>query len=478
MSAMNDEEKRVPEDEDASGQKPDFRGELLEIINSTASDAEKREKLDNYHDNDIAAVMTELTPEKRRSLYRIFGVERMSDIFAYIDDVEDYIAELDNEKAADIIEQMDADDAIDVLDELDDDQREAIINLMDDEAQKDINLIDSYSDDLIGSKMTTNFIAVGRNYTIKQAMNALIGQAADNDNITTIYALNEDETFFGAIELRDLIIARAGTPLIDIISTSYPFVYAGEEISECIEDLKDYSEDSIPVLDSDNKLIGVITATDIIEVVDDEMGEDYAKLAGLSEESDMNESVFTGVKKRLPWLVVLLGLSLVVSTVVGVFEQVIAGLTLLVSFQSLILGMSGNVGTQSLAVTIRVLMDENLKFNEKLSLVFKEVRIGAMNGFVLGLASTAVIGCYICFGKGVVPQTAFLISGCVGFALMMAMLISSAVGTAVPMIIKSLHFDPAVASGPLITTVNDLVAVTVYYGISWLLLLQVFGIHV
>ena len=123
MSAMNDEEKRVPEDEDASGQKPDFRGELLEIINSTASDAEKREKLDNYHDNDIAAVMTELTPEKRRSLYRIFGVERMSDIFAYIDDVEDYIAELDNEKAADIIEQMDADDAIDVLDELDDDQR-------------------------------------------------------------------------------------------------------------------------------------------------------------------------------------------------------------------------------------------------------------------------------------------------------------------------------------------------------------------
>ena len=232
------------------------------------------------------------------------------------------------------------------------------------------------------------------------------------------------------------------------------------------------------MLDSDNKLIGVITATDIIEVVDDEMGEDYAKLAGLSEESDMNESVFTGVKKRLPWLVVLLGLSLVVSTVVGVFEQVIAGLTLLVSFQSLILGMSGNVGTQSLAVTIRVLMDENLKFNEKLSLVFKEVRIGAMNGFVLGLASTAVIGCYICFGKGVVPQTAFLISGCVGFALMMAMLISSAVGTAVPMIIKSLHFDPAVASGPLITTVNDLVAVTVYYGISWLLLLQVFGIHV
>lgn len=463
--------------EDTAMQKPDFRKELYDIITEgNYTSAELRKLLDDYHDNDIAAAITDLSPEKRRSLYRILDDERISDIFTYIDDVEEYIAELDCEKAADIIEQMDADDAVDVLDELDEEQREAIINLMDDEAQADINLIDSYSDDLIGSRMTTNFVTVKKSFSVKQAMTALIGQAAENDNITTIYALNDDDTFYGAIELRNLIIARANIPLEDIISTYYPFVYASEEISECIEDLKDYSEDSIPVLNSDNMLIGVITATDIIEVVDDEMSDDYAKLAGLAEESDLHESVMTGVSKRIPWLVVLLCLSLLVSTVVGAFEQVISGLTLIVCFQSLILGMSGNVGTQSLAVTIRVLVDEDLSLKEKLALVFKEVRIGAVNGFLLGIASTVIIGLYIIVAKDTPIPDAFLISGCVGLSLMFAMLIASAVGTAVPMIIKALKFDPAVASGPLITTVNDLVSVTVYYGLAWLLLINIFGI--
>ncbi|MBQ8567631.1 MAG: magnesium transporter [Oscillospiraceae bacterium] len=475
---MHEELENITEmTEDNALQKPDFRKELYDLITEgNYTSAELRKILDDYHDNDIAAAITDLSPEKRRSLYRILDDERISDIFAYIDDVEEYIAELDCEKAADIIEQMDADDAVDVLDELDEEQREAIINLMDDEAQADINLIDSYSDELIGSRMTTNFVTVKKSFSVKQAMTALISQAAENDNITTIYALNDDDTFYGAIELRNLIIARANIPLEDIISTYYPFVYASEEISECIEDLKDYSEDSIPVLSADNMLIGVITATDIIEVVDDEMSDDYAKLAGLAEESDLHESVMTGVSKRIPWLVVLLCLSLLVSTVVGAFEQVISGLTLIVCFQSLILGMSGNVGTQSLAVTIRVLVDEDLSLKEKLALVFKEVRIGAVNGFLLGIASTVIIGLYIIVAKDVAIPTAFLISGCVGLSLMFAMLIASAVGTAVPMIIKALKFDPAVASGPLITTVNDLVSVTVYYGLAWLLLINIFNI--
>ncbi|MGN1417529.1 MAG: magnesium transporter, partial [Oscillospiraceae bacterium] len=306
---------------------------------------------------------------------------------------------------------------------------------------------------------------------------SLIRQAADNDNITTIYAINDDGTFCGAIELRDLIVARAGMSLEDIIATSYPFLYAGEEIEECIEDLKDYSEDSIPVLDSDNHVIGVITATDIIEVVDTQMGEDYAMLAGLTEETDIDETVLAGAKKRIPWLIVLLGLSLIVSTVVGAFERVISGLTIIVSFQSVILGMSGNVGTQSLGVTLRVLIsEEEMSLKEKLSLIFKEARIGLTNGFVLGLASTAVIGLYIFFARGLPLADSFLISGCVGLSLMAAMFISGAVGTAIPIILKSLKFDPAVASGPLITTCNDLVAVTVYYGLAWLLLIGVFNL--
>lgn len=463
------------ENRDPNLSKRDFKHEIIDIIRSNSSDDEIRESIQDYHDNDIASALEDLTPEERKRFYRIIGDEEISDVFAYLDNVEDYIEELDAESAADIIEEMDADDAIDLLDELEDDKREEIMQLLDDEAQKDINLIQSYDDDVIGSKMSTNYVSFNKKLSVKQAMRSLVDQAADNDNITTIYALNDDETFYGAIELRDLVVAREGTPLEDIIATSYPRVYATETISDCIEQLKDYSEDSIPVLDNHDMLIGVITATDIVEVVDEEMGEDYAKLAGMTEESDIDESVFTGMRKRLPWLLILLVFGLVVSSVVGIFEQVISGLTLIVCFQSLVLDMAGNVGTQSLAVTIRVLMDENLYFKDKIRLVGREVRIGFCNGILLGVLSFILIGLYITFIKNNSLATGFLVSGCIGVSLLVAMVISSFVGTVIPMIFNAIKVDPAVASGPLITTINDLVAVTTYYGLAWILLINVIG---
>ena len=212
--------------------------------------------------------------------------------------------------------------------------------------------------------------------------------------------------------------------------------------------MKDYSEDSIPVLDNDQRIIGVITAQDIVEVVDEEMGEDYAKLAGLTAEEDLKEPLLESMKKRIPWLVVLLFLGLVVSSVVGMFEKVVAELTLVICFQSLILDMAGNVGTQSLAVTIRVLMDENLEGKQKLYLVGKEMRVGLANGLLLGTLSFLFIGFYIIIAKGKTPGFAFAVSVCIGIALMTAMVISSFTGTVIPMFFHKIKVDPAVASGP------------------------------
>ena len=157
---------------------------------------------------------------------------------------------------------------------------------------------------------------------------------------------------------------------------------------------------------------------------------------------------------------------------VGMFEHVVAELTIVMCFQSLILDMAGNVGTQSLAVTIRVLMDENLTAGQKVHLVFKEARVGLSNGLILGMMSIILIGCYIYFFKSGSLQFAFAVSGCIGAALILAMLISSLVGTLIPMFFHKIHIDPAVASGPLITTVNDLVAVVTYYGLAWLFLIE------
>lgn len=400
----------------------------------------------------------------------------MSEVFAYLDDVGTYLEELEADAAADIIENMDADDAVDVLQEVDDNVREKLVSLLNEEATEDIELICSYDEDQIGSMMTTNFIQINRNLTIKQAMKSLVAQAEDNDNISTLYVTDEEGIFYGAIDLKDLIVARQYVPLEDLISTSYPYVLASESITDNLERLKDYAEDSIPVLDQEHRIIGVITSQDLVEAVDDEMGEDYAKLAGLTNEEDLNESLFQSIKKRLPWLVVLLGLGLVVSTVVGVFEEVVAQLTLIVCFQSLILDMAGNVGTQSLAVTIRVLMDEELTGKDRRHLVWKEMQVGLCNGLLLGSLTFLCIGIYILLTRGHEVLYAFSVSGCVGFALMVAMLISSLVGTVIPIFFHKIHVDPAVASGPLITTVNDLVAVVTYYGLAWALLINVIGL--
>ncbi|MDE7414873.1 MAG: magnesium transporter [Lachnospiraceae bacterium] len=451
---------------------PDYIKELVELIRSGASRDALAEELTNYHDNDISNALDELNENERKVLYHILGDERVSEIFAYLDDPGKYLGELELERAADIIENMDADDAVDVLEEVDEETRKQLIELIDEESKEDIKLICSYEENEIGSKMTTNFIEIGKSLTIKQAMRSLIAQAEDNDNISTLFVEDDDGTFYGAIDLKDLIVARNYMNLENLITQSFPYVRDHETISDCIERLKDYAEDSIPVLNDKNELIGVITAQDIVEVVDDEMGDDYAKLAGMTEEAELEESLGESIKKRLPWLIVLLGLSMCVSTVTSLFEGVIAQLAIIVSFQSVILGMSGNVGTQSLAVTIRLLMDENLETKQKIGMIFREMRIGFSNGLILGILSFAFIGGYLCLLKDKSPQYAFAISLCAGIALLMAMTISSIVGTSVPMFFKKINVDPAVASGPLITTVNDLIGVVTYYGVAWLLLIN------
>ena len=445
--------------------------EIIDLLRSNLQAEELMEALDDYHENDIAEAYEDLDTEDRQRLFGILGAERLSEIFPYIEDVSEYLAEITPEQAADVLENMDADDAVDALEDIEDEeQREQLISLMDKDASADVRLINSYDEDEIGSMMTTNFIVIKQNFSVKQAMRSLISQSKDNDNINTIYVEDDENKYCGAIELRDLILARDYTPLDDIISHSYPSVRADELIAETIEDLKDYAEDSIPVLNPNDEIIGVITSQDIIEAVDDEMGEDYAKLAGLTAEEDLNEGLLESIKKRIPWLLLLLGLGLVTSSVIGIFDKVVASVAIVVVFQSLILDMAGNVGTQSLAVTIRVLMDEEISGLEKAKFVLKEMRVGGTNGLILGVLALFFVAIYLHGLKGYVWIAAFKVSAIVGFSLFIAMIVSSFIGTIIPIFFHKIKVDPAVASGPLITTVNDLVAVVTYYGLAGLLL--------
>lgn len=453
--------------------------EILKIINSNLTDEEKSDALADYHENDIAAVVHDLTKEERLKLYAILGDEKVSEIFSYLDDVEDYIDEISQEHAADIIELMDSDDAVDVLDELEEESRQRIIELMNSDAVEDIEMISSYDDAEIASKMTTNFITVNKNNTIKQAMKKIISEAAENDNVATIFAVNDDETFYGSIDLRDIIIARDGDVLEEIIKTSYPVLHAHDLVSECVNKLKEYALDTIPVLDENNIIIGAITSEDIIETVDEQMSEDYAKLGGLSSAEDLDESLFKSVKKRMPWLLSLLVLGMFISMLISSFENVVKTLPMIVFFQSLILDMAGNTGTQSLAVTIRVLTDEQVSNKTLAKMVLKEGKVGLSNGLILSILSFTIVSLFlvitkteIVIGDGFILSEALKAAGVVAISLVVAMTFSSIIGSLVPIILKKCHVDPAVASGPFITTMNDIIAILIYYGLALILFMN------
>ena len=453
--------------------------ELKIIIASSNDDDVKKVDILQYHESDIADALEELEQNERLTLYRILGDEIVSEIFAYLENVEEYIEEISSEKAADIIELMDADDAIDILDELDEEDRDEIVSLMEPEVVEDIELIEKYSEEEIGSKMTNNFILISKTYRVKEAMKKVIKEAAENDNVSTIYVEDEYGHYFGALDLRDLIIARENDKLIDIIKQNYPSFYATELVDDIIADLKDYELDSYPILNENNEVIGVLTAIDVSEAFDEEMKDDYAKLAGLTEEEDLHESVFTSVKKRLPWLIVLLFMGLLVSGLISSFEDVVKTLPMIVFFQSLILGMAGNTGTQSLAVTIRLISDEEVSRKEVFKTIFKEVRIGFINGFILGILAFGFVFLFLYFtNQGVTSDVfsfpeAMKAAGIVGFSLLIAMTICSVIGSIIPIIFKKIKIDPAVASGPFITTINDVLAVLIYYGLATLMFLMI-----
>lgn len=451
---------------------PKIVEEIVAVIRSGAEKKQLLQRLDDYHANDIAQSLSYLSQTERLSLYAVLGVEWVSEILAYVEDPEPYARELGTEKLAAIINEMDADDAVDLLQKLDEADKEKLRPYLDEHVRADLQLIASYDEDRIGSLITTNYICIPKTLDIRAAMHELIRQAGEHDNISTLYVMDESGKFSGAIDLKDLIIARQNDSLDALIIYSYPYLFADEKTSDCIEKIKDYAEDSLPVLNQSRQIIGIITAQDVVEAVDDEMGEDYAKLAGLTAQEDLNETTGQSIKKRLPWLMILLVLGMLVSSVVGAFEGVVAILPIVICFQSLVLDMAGNVGTQSLAVTIRVLMDEELGAKEKRKLVAKESKAGMFNGLLLGALAVAFLGVYVRLFKGYAPAQAFLISFCVGVALLLSMIVSSLVGTLVPMFFKKIKVDPAVASGPLITTINDLVAVVIYYGLAWVLLIH------
>ncbi len=449
--------------------------EILELIrDKNISEDEFVQKLEQYHESDIAEAVPLLEEEERSEFFKRLSDEKMGELLLYLESPEEIIEEMDPEDAADIIETMDADDAIDVLEEMDEDVAQDILDEMEKESREDIELIQTFEEDEIGSKITTNFITLKQSFTIKQAMRQVVKEAPENDNIYNLFVLDEDDKFYGTVILKDLIIARDGSPLNDIIKTNYPVLYAHDKVEDVLTDVKDIDLDIIPVLDENERILGVITSQDIIETVDEEMTEDYVKFAAVSEETKEDDNLFQSVKRRVPWLAMLLVLDILTSTVLSGFDAIYAALPALVLFQSWILDTGGNAGTQSLALTIRAITNDEINKKTFLKKFLKELSTGLIDGVLVGISGFLVSLFFLVITKNFVIDggtvaTQMRAAAIVGFSLLTAIPFTSLAGLFIPLLFKTIKIDPAVASGPLITTLSDMFGVAIYYGLATLL---------
>ncbi len=457
--------------------------EIIDIVKKAINDPEISLDLElkHYHEKDIADAYLELNKEEQEFFRDHIDEQLLSDIFAYFAEENiEAIEELPTEEIADIVELMDADDAKDVLDELDEEKQDEVLDLMEGEIKEDLQLINSFNDDEIGSLMTTNYIDIRSDLSVKDAMRRVIKMAKENDNVKTLIAVNKDNEYLGTIDLKDLIKARAKDDIDSIIRQNTPYLYATDLIDDSIEKIIDYSMDIIPVTDENKHLLGVLTSSDVVELVDDTLSEDYAKLAGMSSESDLDESLFSSVKKRIPWLMILVVLSILVSILISCFEGVVAKIATIMFFQSLVLDMAGNVGTQSLAVTVRVIANSDVSKKEEKKLIFKEIRVGFTNGLILATVSFVSILAFLAIkheeiitGNGFNIYDCLKVSATASIALVAAMTLSSLFGTLVPIVLRKMKVDPAAASGPFITTLNDCIAVLCYYTLALLMFMTI-----
>ncbi len=446
--------------------------EILKLIqDESLSDEELRNRLSQYHESDIADVVSNLDEEEQKKLFARLTVDEIGELLTYFESPEEVIEELDPSVAADIVETMDVDDAIDVLEDVDEDVAHDIISQMEEESRQDIELIQKFDDDEIGSKMTTNFITLKSSYSIKEAMRALVKEAPENDNIYNLFVLDDKDKYYGTIKLKDLIIAREGSPLESITHTEYPTLSAHDKVEDVINEIKNIDLDYIPVLSEDERILGVITSQDIIETVDEEMTEDYVKFAAVDEEADTSDTLWQSVRRRFPWLAMLLVLDILTSTVLSGFSGIIAVLPALVLFQSWILDTGGNAGTQSLALTIRSITANQITKKTFGKYFLKEFLTGLLNGIIVGAAGFVVSFSFLLISKNFVTPdgttiTQITASMIVGLSLFVAIPFTSLAGLFIPLLFKAIHVDPAVASGPLITTLSDMFGVAIYYSLA------------
>lgn len=423
-----------------------------------------RELFLDLHPTDQVNFFEMLEPHQRSIIYKNLTSEEFADVFQGLElkEQKEVLLELEHPYAVDMFNNMYSDDAADFLGEIDDVTAKKFLEHMDDEESQDIQELLEYPDETAGAIMTTEYVAVTANETVAEVLKKLRQEAPDAETIYYLYVIDNDEKLVGVISLRDLIVADLDERIKEIMNVNTISVSVLKDQEEVANVIKDYNFLAVPVVDNLGVLVGIVTVDDIMDVMEDETTEDFGDMSAVRGAVDLDMISSEAAKRRLPWLVLLLFIGMITAGIIGSFEETLGTFTILAVFIPLVTGMGGNIGTQSLAVVVRGLALEKFDRTRVVNLIKRELGTGVIIGLVCGVLVSLI--------SQLIPGSHPVLGFIVGFSLFSVLVVSTLIGTIVPLIIHHFNLDPAVASGPFITTVNDIVGLTIYFTIATMLL--------
>ena len=436
--------------------------ETLELVK--LSDEKSIVKIfSNYHHADIAEVLEELNSDDATYIIKLLDSEKTSDVLMELDDDyrEKILKNLSIQEIAEEVEELDSDDATDIISELPEEKQKKVISKISDAEHKaDIKELLKYDEDSAGGLMAKELIKVNENWSVTRCVKEMRTQASEVTRVHSVYVVDNDNILLGRLSLKDLLVADQKTKIKSIYKKNVDHVFDTDTAESVASTMQKYDLGAIPVINKKKKLLGRITIDDIVDLIKEEAEEDYQLAAGIFQDVDVDDSIFELTRARLPWLIVGLIGGIGAAFVMGGFDEILLQHKILFYFTPLIAAMAGNVGVQSSAIIVQGLANDEIKgsINNRL---FKETLLSILNGVILA----GLLFLFIYFWKGEID-----IALALSIALVAVVIVAGIIGTFIPLFLNKRGIDPAIATGPFITTSNDIFGILIYFMVAKLIL--------
>ncbi|EOS77645.1 magnesium transporter [Lachnospiraceae bacterium 10-1] len=436
--------------------------EIIKELLDTKQYTRLRQKIAEMNEADIAVIMEELEEEDLLKIFRILPKNIAADVFSYleVESQQFIITSLSEKDAAGIINNLMADDATDLLEEMPANVVKKLLANANPETRRDINHLLRYPEDSAGSIMTVEYVDLKENMTVEDAIARIRKIGVDSETINICYVLDAKRTLVGTVALRYLLISSGDAVIGDIMHENVIYINTLMDQEEVARQFQKYDFTAMPVVDNENRLVGIITVDDIVDILQEEATEDMEKMAAIvpSDKPYMKTSVIETWKKRMPWLLLLMISATLTGSVLTTFEDALLAYGALIAYIPMLMDTGGNAGGQASVTIIRGLSLNEIEFGDAFKVVFKEVRVACLCGITLAAANFLKLL--------LLDKVSIMVALVVCLTLVAAVIIAKLVGCTLPMLAKKIGFDPAVMASPFITTIVDVLSLLVYFQIA------------